>query len=172
MERPLILLCICQKIGAVCTLCPADEFQIFKGLHIILRDSQRADRLHIHQYRSVIVGITGEPHIRLRCTDSRKKRHAQRYDKEDGKKSSGTFFNFSEKVFVRCFHMSRLSYHSIVSTGTGLLFTVIFDTFPFLIWITRSAIGAIARLWVISITVIPLFLQVSCRSFRIAFPVL
>ena len=45
------------------------------------------------------------------------------------------------------------------------------ETLPFFILITRSAIGAIAELCVIRITVIPLSRQVSCKSLRMDFPV-
>ena len=64
-----------------------------------------------------------------------------------------------------------LYHHSIVSTETGLGFICISATLPFLIFITRSAMGVIAELWVITITVIPFFRHISCKSFRIAFPV-
>ena len=39
------------------------------------------------------------------------------------------------------------------------------------ILITRSAIGVSAELWVMTITVIPRSLHISCNSFRIALPV-
>ena len=58
----------------------------------------------------------------------------------------------------------RHLYHSIVSTDTGYLFSIMSETFPFLIFITRSAIGAIAELCVMSMTVIPLLLQDTCRK--------
>ena len=63
------------------------------------------------------------------------------------------------------------SYHSISSTGNGVSFIFMEDTFPFLIRITLSAIGVRAELWVITITVMPLCLHISCNSFNMAFPV-
>lgn len=65
----------------------------------------------------------------------------------------------------------RISYHSIVSTGWGCSFIVMLLIFPFFISITRSAIGAIARLCVITTTVFPFLWQVSCNNFKIDFPV-
>ena len=48
-------------------------------------------------------------------------------------------------------------YHSICSIESGFLFTSILLTFASLIFITLSAIWAIAELWVITITVVPVF---------------
>ena len=42
---------------------------------------------------------------------------------------------------------------------------------PFLILITRSAMGVRAELWVITTTVIPFCRHISCKSLRIALPV-
>lgn len=44
-------------------------------------------------------------------------------------------------------------------------------TFALLISIIRSAIGVIAVLWVITITVVPVLRQVSCNNFKTDFPV-
>lgn len=63
------------------------------------------------------------------------------------------------------------TYHSISATDIGVSFLRISATFPFLILITLSAIGAIAELWVITMTVIPFSLHISCNNFKIALPV-
>ena len=63
-------------------------------------------------------------------------------------------------------------YHSISSTGVGCGLTVMSRTFAFFIRMTRSAMGVIAWLWVMSTTVICWVRQVSCRSLRIFLPVL
>ena len=44
-------------------------------------------------------------------------------------------------------------------------------TLPFFIFMTLSAMGVRALLWVMTTTVIPLFLHISCRSFKMALPV-
>ena len=62
-------------------------------------------------------------------------------------------------------------YHSICSTGMGFSLISTLLTLPFFILITLSAIGVSAELWVITITVIPFSLQVSCKSFKIDLPV-
>ena len=63
-------------------------------------------------------------------------------------------------------------YHSIFSIEIGLSFIFIFSAVPFLKYIILSAIGAIAELCVIIMTVIFSFLQVSCNNFKICLPVL
>ena len=62
-------------------------------------------------------------------------------------------------------------YHSIFSTGMGFSFTTILSTRPFFTWITLSAMGAMAVLWVMTTTVIPSLRQVSCSSLRMDLPV-
>ena len=62
-------------------------------------------------------------------------------------------------------------YHSIVSISCGCSLTVSDTINPFLTLSTRSPIGVIARLCVITITVIFCFRQVSCKSFKICLPV-
>ena len=63
----------------------------------------------------------------------------------------GIGLGYASDKKVNDFHSSRapldeMMNHSIVSTDTGDSFTIISETLPFLIFITRSAIGAIARL--------------------------
>ena len=57
----------------------------------------------------------------------------------------------------------------MVSTGTRCAFRSTEETVPFLTWMMRSAIGAIAVLCVMITTVIPVSCAVSCSSLRIAF---
>ena len=45
------------------------------------------------------------------------------------------------------------------------------STVPFLMWMTRSAIGVMALLCVMTTTVTPFCRQVSCNSLRICLPV-
>ena len=84
-------------------------------------------------------------HGRFGGTNSGEKSNPQRNNKKNRQKSAQTLSDFHIKIFSCCFctHVSPLIYyHSIVSTGTGDGFSTIFDTRPFLILITRSAIGA------------------------------
>ena len=70
-----------------------------------------------------------------------------------------------ERKRLRDFQISRnislnnalyfITYHSISSTGFGFSLILISRTLPFFNRITRSAIGVMAKLWVITITVIP-----------------
>ena len=75
-------------------------------------------------------------------------------------------------ILFMIFYISFVLYHSISSIDCGFLFIIISSAFPFLKRITLSAIGAIALLCVIIITVIFSFLHVSCSNFSICFPVL
>ena len=96
-----------------------------------------------------------------------------------GKKAAEGISDFAEKVFPQhrshFLHLlskiSFLIYHSISSTGVGLGFSVISATVPFLMRITRSAMGVRALLWVMTMTVTPPLRQLSCKSFKTALPV-
>ena len=68
-------------------------------------------------------------------------------------------------VFIRC------GYHSMFSTGVGLLLYSSWATVPFFICITWSAMGVRALLWVMTTTVTPFWRQVSCKSFSMDLPV-
>ena len=59
----------------------------------------------------------------------------------------------------------------MVSTGTGRSLWSMRSTRPFFTWITWSAMGAMALLWVMTTTVMPCWRQVSWSSFRIDLPV-
>lgn len=73
--------------------------------------------------------------------------------------------SFKNANFMRTALLSSTnSYHSIFSIGTGFSFISIPVTLLLFMWITLSAIGVRARLWVITITVIPSIRQQSWRS--------
>ena len=77
---------------------------------------------------------------------------------------------FSPQWFFNSLN-SFLSYHSIFSTGVGLALNSSDSTVPFLMWMTWSAMGVMAVLWVMTTTVTPFSRQVSCSSFKMALPV-
>ncbi len=56
-----------------------------------------------------------------------------------------------------CIAFILITYHSISSIGVGCVIYRHLETFPFLILITRSAIGVSAGLCVMTITVVPVF---------------
>ena len=58
------------------------------------------------------------------------------------------------------------------STGVGSGFVSLESTVPFLMRMTRSAMAVRAWLWVMTMTVRPVFRQVSCSSWRMVLPVL
>lgn len=68
--------------------------------------------------------------------------------------------------------MAGRRYHSISSTGVGCGLTCEDRTVPDLIRITRSAMAVRAWLWVMTMTVRPVWRQVSCSSFSTLLPVL
>src|SRR5699024_6933929 len=80
------------------------------------------------------------------------------------------FFISIQKSLCSAF-FTGFTYHSISSTGVGCAFRIMSETLPFLMRMTLSAMGVRAELWVMTITVIPFSLHMSCRSFRIALPV-
>ncbi len=81
------------------------------------------------------------------------------------------FWISRRKSFLIPFVIADFLYHSIYSTGVGRLFCKIWSILPFFTLITLSAIGAIARLCVMTTMVTPFSRQVSCRSFKIDLPV-
>lgn len=75
-------------------------------------------------------------------------------------------------LFPQGLYAAPQPYHSRVSAETGLGFRRISTTFPLLMRMILSAMAAKDWLWVMTTTVRPVSRQVSCRSFRMALPVL
>ena len=73
--------------------------------------------------------------------------------------------------FKSCLPRGR-HYHSICSTGVGCSLRSMAATVPFLMWMTRSAMGVRAVLWVMTTTVMPSLRQVSWRSLSTSLPVM
>ena len=174
MEHQLLLSADAQEIRGILSLNCRDPLDLSDGLQISFRKSHGGDHTDIHKIRFIGHRICGEPHIRLRRPDTRKKRHSQSHDKQNRKISVQASFNFNKKILTLCFlHLPCTPaaffllacfvslYHSIPSTGVGFSLTDMDDTCPFFILITRSAMGVRAELWVITTTVIPRSLQVS-----------
>ena len=164
MKYILLLLRFTEHVCTVCSFHPFNTFYCFYGIYIIVCDSKGTKRLYIHQFFLIKITISRNAHGRFGGTNSGEKSNPQRNNKKNRQKSAQTLSDFHIKIFSCCFctHVSPLIYyHSIVSTGTGDGFSTIFDTRPFLILITRSAIGAIAELCVIKTTVMPRLRHVS-----------
>lgn len=164
MKYILLLLCFTEHVRTVSPFHSFNTFYCFYGIYIIVCDSKGTKRLYIHQFFLIKIMVASYTHGRFRSADAGEKGNSERNNKKNRQKSARTLSDFHIKIFscCSCAHMPPLIYyHSIVSTGTGAGFSTIFDTRPFLILMTRSAIGAIAELCVIRTTVMPRFLQVS-----------
>ena len=111
------------------------------------------------------------------------KGHRQGRQDENGQKAAQRLPDFPEGVCqnrAAAGPVSRQSgpllsvksrYHSISSTGVGWGLYSEASTRPLLMWITRSAMGVMAVLWVMTTTVMPRRRQVSWSSLRMDFPV-
>ena len=107
-------------------------------------------------------------HGRLGHLQPREEAGAQGNDAQDGQVPPQAAPDLPDKVFsCRPTH-----YHSISWMGMGLGLVSMETTVPFFTWITRSAMAVRAELWVIMMTVMFCFRQVSCRRAKMAFPVL
>ena len=136
---------------------------------VLLGQTHGGKHSDIHQVGFIVVPVGGYPHIRGGGQKSRKEPDTQRGNGENRQKPADALPDLPKNhLCVGFLH----SYHSILSTGVGSVFSSEETTVPLLIWITRSAIAVSAWLWVITITVRPVFRQVSCSSFSTALPVL
>ena len=155
MQNLLIIPFSTEDICHISTFRLFYAFRFLKFLKVLFRKPQCTDHLQIHEFFPVKIDIPGTFHIRRSRLDTGIKSHTQGHNKKDRKKTVSAFSYFHKKIFSQCFLLHTFTYHSMVSTDTGCSFLCISDTFPFLIRITRSAIGVRAELWVMTITVIP-----------------
>ena len=95
----------------------------------------------------------------------REKAYAQKHDGQDCQIPPQALPDLPPGAFQQ-----RL-YHSIASTGTGAALISSLVTEPFFTWITRSAMAVRALLWVMMTTVMPCWRLMSCKSCKMALPV-
>ena len=135
---------------------------------LILRSkAERGNQAVVEQVVFPHVGVPGAHHCGAADAQAAEEAHAQRDDRQYGEIAAPVLFDGPERGFFQ-----RLHYHSISSTGTARSLTRSESTVPLLSSITRSAMAVRAELWVMMMTVMPLLRAVSCKSFRMALPVL
>ena len=149
-----------QNIRGVSALRLQDSVYIFNSCQVIICKPHSTHNLDIHQIFRVKIGVPGITHIRLRRPDTGKKSAPDSHNEKNGQETPHTAPDFHIKIFSQRFLLHLFPYHSISSIDIGCSFVSIFETCPFFICISRSAIGAIAWLWVITITVIPRSLHI------------
>ena len=138
-----------------------DEFQAKR-----LTTYRRNEIGFVFQFYNLVQNLTAKENVELALQICREPLDAEQVLTDVG--LAGRMGNFPHLPQAR----AVLPHHSMLMTSAGASFFTDSLTFPFLMRITRSAIGAIAELCVITITVIPFSRQVSCKSFNICFPVL
>ena len=142
--------------------------QFGKLLHIFFCPSVVADGPQIEHVLPVHKLLARCDHVRLGHQQTHKHRRPQRDDGGDGYVSSKGFDNGLAQILA---HGVSFHYHSISEISCGCSFRVVETTVPFFTRITLSAIEVRALLWVMMITVMPVFLPVSWSSLRMALPV-
>ena len=123
-----------------------------QGVQILLGQPQGGQHPAVHEPGAVVVPVGGVLHVRRGGPQARQEGHRQRGQHQDGQKAAEGVPDLpdgvgGQAVFPR--------YHSISSTGVGAPLRSMAATLPFLMWITRSAMGVRAVLWVMTITVMP-----------------
>ena len=160
MHNDFVLSLCTEYVHRISALCLFNPVYIFYGRQVIGCKSHRAYNLDIHQIFTVKIGITGIAHIRFGRTNARKESAADSHDKKYRQKPPYTAPDFHIKIFSQRFLLHLFPYHSISSIDIGRSLVSIRETRPFLMCISRSAMGAIAWLCVITITVIPRSLHI------------
>ena len=149
--------------------CPFDGFGNAESpdrFDFSLGVAEGGNDLIIVERRPVKIGVRSLHDCIARHPEAGKEACTEQNDTEDRKITTGRPEDLPDVIFS-----DRRSYHSISSIGTGCGLISMPLTVPFLIWTTRSAMAVSALLWVMIMTVIPVFLPVSDRSFRMALPV-
>ena len=128
------------------------------GRYLGLGEAYGRDDGEILAVRRVEIGVTGSLHIGTGGPDARVEARSEEDDEEDGDIAAGGLPDFSEEDGGEG---PAGLHHSISFASEGSALCVTESTRPFLSLMTMSAMGAMARLWVMRTTVIPSALDVS-----------
>ena len=179
-----------HEVGIVRRRVGVDHVHRLAGLHLFAREergkvavrqSEVGQHLNVGKVQRIRVIVAGVLHVRRSRLESGEERDRKRHQDQNRQKAASCVADLAQEILVhgaahRAFLLSSkfkpFFYHSMFSTGVGVLFVTISATVPFLMRITRSAIGVSALLCVMTTTVTPLCRQVSCRSFKICLPVI
>ena len=126
-----------------------NSLHLGEGIHVLICKAQSGHELEIIEAVLPEVGHPGGHHIRLGHPQPCKKSHAQPYNGKNRQIAAQTLADLPQGG------LQHRPYHSISSTGTGLVLISSETTIPFFTRITRSAIAVRALLWVIIMTVMP-----------------
>ena len=128
------------------------------GIKLLLRPAIGADQAQVKHILRIHIFLARGHHIRFGHQQTHEHTGAQSYDCNDCKIASQGFQNGLQQIFA---HRIFLHYHSIsaIFWGFSLIFTDV--TVPLRTLITRSAMAVSAPLWVMMITVMPVFRPVS-----------
>ena len=140
--------------------------QIAQDLRVRGRYPLGGYHAQIEQGRFVHIPVRGDLHIRLGSPDAGEEAGGQQQQQSDGEKPVEGPPDLPKEVLS-----VRAVYHSIASTGVGCSLSRIFSCMPFLMVMILSAMGVMAELWVMTITVISRLRHISCSSLRTSLPV-
>ena len=136
---------------------------IFVGPPVVADHPQVKHILLIHE------DLARSHHVRFGHQKTYEQASAQGDNQGNGQISTEGFDYGLAQIFAH--GVPAHDYHSISEMFWGCSFIVTDATVPFFTRITRSAMAVKAPLWVIMITVIPVFRPVSCKSCKMALPV-
>ena len=157
--------CLGEEVGVHRSSGRRHPLQPGEPLHVLLREAQGGEQAEVVEPLPVQVGHAGVHHGRLAHAQAGEKAHSQPHDGQNGQIAAQALADLPQGG------AQERPYHSISSTGMGRSLHSTEVTVPFFTWITRSAMAVRALLWVIITTVMPFFRLISCRSFKMDFPV-
>ena len=171
-----------NAVGGVAPLGGGDVLQRGQIVNVVVGQAQSGQHVEVHQVVMVVISVGGVLHHRGGGAQAGQKSHRQGGQQQQGEEAAPGLSDLPQRVgnqaVVLGSHrrnplLSRCSedYHSISSTGVGWSVRSTAATVPFLMWMTRSAMGVRAVLWVMTTTVMPCLRQVSWSSLRICLPV-
>ena len=143
----------------------SNALQTGKTGHVLLGKAQGGQQPEVKEPLLRQIADPRGGHGGLAGAQPREKAHAQEYNGQDRQVAAQTLPDLPQGA------LQQRLYHSSASTGTGAALISSLVTEPFFTWITRSAMAVRALLWVMMITVMPCRRLMSCRSCKMALPV-
>ena len=168
-----------ERVGAVAGHDVRHALSGANGFHVLLREAEGAHEAGVHEAVLVIIAVHRGAHVRRGGAQAAVKAGSECDDHEQSHEAAPRVRDGAQRILPKSSSVHSnppsaraVCHHSIVSAETGEGFVSMAVTFPFRMWITRSAMAVNAWLCVMTTTVRPVWRQVSCSRHRMALPVL
>ena len=169
-DRVLVVAHMYQHIQGNRALGIGNTVEPGEGEHIIVRPAVAVYHLQIEHILLIRVVLHRGDHVHLGHLQTGEQSRTQGDDGDDGDVSADGMADGLGQISPH--HVLSSHYHSISEISWGLGLTVTEATVPLWTRMTRSAMAVRAALWVMMMMVMPVLRPVSCRSRRMALPVL